>query len=159
MFRNGPWLGQVPLVARGRTAPPTVGPLPSLGAFGQARFLSRGPAIGCPLWDDVGIPATGGRIMRPEESIHKRNELIHFYMDREVRDAIESRTGERPPRPFETQVAFCNPTPGTIPALGDFTDPETGEACFLELPEGWGMAYLDFLLETNLNRAHESNER
>lgn len=91
--------------------------------------------------DQLGTPVIGGRIM-------VRRDVIEFYMDRDVRDAIENRTGMRPPWPLETQIGHCNPLPGIVPALGEFTDPVTGDVCWLDLPEGWGMAYLDYLLET-----------
>ena len=63
---------------------------------------------------------------------------IQFYMDEEILDAIEARTGLRPDRPFETKVAFCNPTPGTVPALGDFTalDQLNRRCLLVRLPKG-----------------------
>jgi hypothetical protein len=81
------------------------------------------------------ISATGGRIV-------KRIGFLWFFPDEEVLDKIEAATGERPSESVEAQVKFCNQTPQTFPVLGDFTDPDTGLVCFLDLPEGWNDAWM-----------------
>lgn len=100
---------------------------------------------------DAGIPynppieATGGSIVR-------FNGHLKFFLDEDSRDKIESILGERPPEWIKTEVKFCNPTPGTMPALGDFRDPETGLVCFVDLPEGWGMAWMKGTIDSNLEK-------
>lgn len=98
---------------------------------------------------DAGIPydppiqAIGGRIVKVKGG-------ISFFLDEETRDRIEAGTGERPPDWIKTEVTFCNPTPGTMAALGDFVDPETRLNCFIDLPEEWRMAWMDAQLSSNL---------
>lgn len=94
------------------------------------------------LGRDAGIPynppirATGGTVSKVGDGTRLR-----FDLNEEARDRIEAQTGERPPYFIITQSKFCNPTPGVVPALGDFVDPETGLVCFLDLPEGWSIAW------------------
>jgi hypothetical protein len=145
--RTRPWLGQVPLV---------LGPS-SWGAGAAA--LPTGPPYDI-WWDhfgrDAGIPydprgqhrrepaaslPEGGEIQANGGRIVKRIGFLWFFPDEDVRDKIEAATGERPSESIEAQVTHCNPTPGTFPSLGDFTDPDTGLVCFLEIPQEWQDAW------------------
>lgn len=140
MFSNGsPWLGQVPLVSR-------TGPTMSVArVHGRNAWLGQAP-FAPP--DELGISVVGGRIMRRSGS-----SFLEFYIDSEIRDAIEAATGLRPAWPFMTTVGHCNPLPGTVPALGEFTEPMTGEVCWLDLPEDWNWVYMNFLIQKNLDAA------
>jgi hypothetical protein len=154
--RQGPWLGQVPLV---------LGPSSWGSGMLPPASLSPGPdgPIGMPYdqwWDhfgrDAGIPydprgqyprepakslLEGEEIQANGGRIEKRIGFLWFFPDEDVLDKIEAATGERPSESIEAQVRFCNPTPGIMAVLGDFIDPDTGLVCFLDLPEGWNNAW------------------
>lgn len=120
--RKGPWLGQVPLV---------LGP----SSWGAGAFVPprrKEPASSLQEGDE--IPANGGRIQ-------KRIGFLWFFPDSDVLDRIEAVLGERPSESIEVRVTFCNPTPGFAPVLGTFNDPDTGNWCDIELPDGWNDAW------------------
>lgn len=101
--------------------------------LGQVRLAGR--ALSKPgIAEGQEVPANGGYIK-------KAVGFLWFFPDPDVRAAIERETGKPVSESIEARVTFCNPTPGTVPVLGDFIDPETGLVCFLELPEGWNAAW------------------
>lgn len=128
-FSRGPAMGEVPLI---------LGPS-SWGAGAVFPTLPPPPPVGRGLSEGQQIQATGGRI---EKAIG----TLWFFPDPDVRAAIERITGKFVDESVEAQVKFCNPTPGVVPALGDFVDPKTRLVCFLDLPPGWSEAWMEWKL-------------
>lgn len=102
------------------------------GFLGQVPLA--GQTSGLTLADGAELPVTGG-------SIQKLDGRIWFSPDEDTRARVEEVLGTIP-ESVVARVSFCNPTPGTLPGLGDAVDPETGLICFLELPEGWQEAWM-----------------
>lgn len=102
-------------------------------------FLGQVPLAGhisgLSLADGEELPVNGGIVT-------KRGGRLWFSPDPEDRAKLEDALGRDIPESVEARVSFCNPTPGTVPGLGDAVDPETGLVCFLELPEGWQDAWM-----------------
>lgn len=103
--------------------------------LGQVPLLGR-PTSGLSISEGEEIPANGGIVT-------KRDGILWFLLDADTRAKLEDALfWEQIPEAVEIRGFLCNPTPGTMAALGDVTDPETGFTCFLNLPEGWSHAWM-----------------
>lgn len=134
MFRQDPWLGQVPLISRpimGSGMPPTAA-IPA-----SSPPPPRHP--GGSLKEGEEIQANGGRIK-------KRIGFLWFFPDEDVMDKIEAKTGKRLDESIEARVTSCIPLPPFAPTLGAFSDPETGFYCDIDLPDEWRCAWGEFWL-------------
>jgi hypothetical protein len=109
-------------------------------------FLGQVPLVWGPSSWGAGIVSPPRPPAPPPQAtggwIEKAVGTLWFFPDPDVLDRIEAATGERPSESIEAQVKFCNPTPQTMPVLGDFIDPDTGLVCFLHLPDGWFDAWM-----------------
>lgn len=113
--------------------PIRVNPISQRGAFlGQVPIVGD---TGLSIAEGEEIPATGGYVT-------KRIGFLWFFPDPDVREKLAEVLGKKISESVEAHVTFCNPTPGTVPALGDVVDPVTGLVCFLKLPEGWNEAWM-----------------
>lgn len=105
----------------------------------RGAFLGQVPIAGA----DTGLSIAEGEEIRATGGyVTKRVGFLWFFPDRDVRVKLAEALGTIIPESVEAHVTFCNPTPGTVPALGDVVDPVTGLVCFLKLPEGWNEAWM-----------------
>lgn len=137
-FGRSPWGGS-PFMGRSSLGQPLILGPSSWGFGAVVPTLPAPPPVERGLSEGQEIQATGGRIK-------KAVGFLWFFPDQDVREAIGRISRKPVDESVEVRVKFCNPTPGTFPALGDFMDPGTRLACFLDLPEGWSDAWMEWKL-------------